>query len=684
MKILYKGMLATKHSWSIVGTELILAFEKLGCEVVAESNNGATGVDPRIVSNLKKPIGFNPRDYIGVTYSVPHNIKALKTAHKLLIYNYETTILPAGWPRTMERGADLILPSSNFTKDVFLKNGINKNKLVVVPHGVDINRYNNSIPAAEIDNNKFKFLTVSCAHARKGFDILVKAFAEEFSSKEDICLIIKTSRFKRKRHYYEIDIDKIIKEATKHTRAPEIIVETRSYDNLASLYNACDVYVSPTRSEGFGLTELEAAACKLPIITTGHSGILDFLTPENAHLINYKTVLAPKAMQYWHYHKNATMAEPDLQHLKDLMRHTYKYHIEAKEKAEIAFNDCIPKFTWDNAAKQIINIITGQSWGEKYKTNLSTEEIALRNETKEVETLKTKSMKMRLQKREIELQKKRSEAIARKNVAETRRKQKEKRQTNTKITVSLHSIIFNEERHIGGLLQNTYELFDELVIVDGGSSDKTIDIIKDFKNKYDRTNKIKLFIRPQRGLRYSREWNQSTQRNFALAQCTKQWCFMMDADERLDKKFRIELRAILSSERAIAYALPKYHYWQNLETIRIDQVWFPNYGYRIWKNNLGIKYDAKNRHCQPIIPGLPNILPHRRYEDSGPLLIHPIHHFHHHKIESQNGIYRANNRDVKSLIELQQGLKTKKVSRQFDLNELYTSAPNLSHGKKNY
>lgn len=669
MKILYKGMLSTKHSWSIVGTELILALQKLGCTVAAESNNGTDGTDPRIAYNLKRRSKIDLKKYLGLSYSIPHNIRRLGTPHKLIIYNYETTTLPPGWGKMFCRDATLVLPSSEFVSNILIKNKVLENKIYTIPHGVNLERYNPEIPA-HAKSDKFRFLTVSCAHARKGLDLLVRAFAEEFSSQESVSLTIKTSRFKRRRQYYEIDIDKTIFDNTKGTKPAEIIVDTNSYDNLASLYNSCNVYVSPTRSEGFGLTELEAVACKVPVITTGYGGCLDFLTLENSYLIEYKVVSASKAIQYWHYDPNAKAAEPDLRHLRALMRHTFKNYSEAEQKAEIAYNNCIPKLTWDNAAKQILNVIEMQPWGEQYKLQSGDD-----TEEKEDSLITSEIIEQpKMPKQEIELQREIERARARHNVAE--QKQMKKGQSkNKKATISLHSIIFNEQHFVGGFLQNVYQVFDEIIIVDGGSSDKTIEIVRNFKRDYDKDNKIKLFIRPQRGLRYSKDWNQSDQRNFALAQCTKQWCFMMDADERLDKGFKENLRPLLSSERALAYALPKYHYWLGLNQIRIDQIWFPNYGYRIWKNDRKIQYEKKSRHCQPIIPGYPNILPYRKYEDRGPLLTHPIHHFHHYKLEKRGGVYRSNHKDVASVQELKQGIKLKHVPEVFDLEEIFTDSP---------
>lgn len=46
------------------------------------------------------------------------------------------------------------------------------------------------------------------------------------------------------------------------------------------LYNACDLYVSPYRAEGFNLPPLEAAACGLPILVTKGGATDDYFTPE--------------------------------------------------------------------------------------------------------------------------------------------------------------------------------------------------------------------------------------------------------------------------------------------------------------------------------------------------------------------------------------------------------------------
>jgi len=52
-----------------------------------------------------------------------------------------------------------------------------------------------------------------------------------------------------------------------------------SDDDLNVLYNAADVLVSPTMAEGFGLTLLEAMACRVPVVSTDYSAVTEVVGP---------------------------------------------------------------------------------------------------------------------------------------------------------------------------------------------------------------------------------------------------------------------------------------------------------------------------------------------------------------------------------------------------------------------
>lgn len=228
-------------------------------------------------------------------------------------------------------------------------------------------------------------------------------------------------------------------------------------------------------------------------------------------------------------------------------------------------------------------------------------------------------------------------------------------------SISLSMITFNEQHNILPLLNNIYDIFEEIVIADGCSTDKTIKIVDDFK-KANNDTKIKLYIIPQEGVRYARTWSQAAQRNLALANCTKDWIFTIDADERLDINARTQMENLISNTTGCyAFAMPTYDYWDKEGQIRVDALWYPNYHYRFWKNDLTIRYSRHQRHCYPMIPKYPDVRKVREEQKEIPYTNIPIHHYHHCPIKRSGFMYRANYKDVRTIQELTGGLIVKQI-----------------------
>lgn len=77
-----------------------------------------------------------------------------------------------------------------------------------------------------------------------------------------------------------------------------------------NLIRCCDAFVSLHRSEGYGLGFAEAMYLGLPVIGTGWSGNMDFMTAENAALIGYQLVPVPPGA--YPHAEDQHWAEPDL------------------------------------------------------------------------------------------------------------------------------------------------------------------------------------------------------------------------------------------------------------------------------------------------------------------------------------------------------------------------------------
>lgn len=79
-----------------------------------------------------------------------------------------------------------------------------------------------------------------------------------------------------------------------------------------------DCYVSLHRSEGLGLTMAEAMGLAIPVIATGWSGNLDFMTADNSHLVSSE--LVPIGPEVEVYAGLGCWAQPSVAHAAELMR----------------------------------------------------------------------------------------------------------------------------------------------------------------------------------------------------------------------------------------------------------------------------------------------------------------------------------------------------------------------------
>jgi glycosyltransferase involved in cell wall biosynthesis len=96
------------------------------------------------------------------------------------------------------------------------------------------------------------------------------------------------------------------------------IDENLSREDTLSLIRACHAYISLHRSEGFGLLLAEAMAMGKPVIATGYGGNMDFMTPWNSYLVDYRLVEAGQEGSPGE--TGIVWAEPDVQHAASVLR----------------------------------------------------------------------------------------------------------------------------------------------------------------------------------------------------------------------------------------------------------------------------------------------------------------------------------------------------------------------------
>ena len=183
----------------------------------------------------------------------------------------------------------------------------------------------------------FTFDFMSVAKRKNPFG-LIEAFKKAFAPGEGPQLVLKCSNGKTRPEKFAA-----LEKAAEGRN--DIVIINRYLDSelLAGLMNMCDCYVSLHRSEGLGLTIAEAMLLGKPVIATGYSGNLDFMSEETSYMVPWSRVkVGPDAEAY---DPDATWVEPDLDASAALMRHVYENPEDARKKALLGKADLETRFT---------------------------------------------------------------------------------------------------------------------------------------------------------------------------------------------------------------------------------------------------------------------------------------------------------------------------------------------------
>jgi glycosyltransferase involved in cell wall biosynthesis len=356
-KIRSEAMLGTHHSWAVVMRNLIDQFNRLGHPLYLKSINGYESFPKEWKRHVR---GISDPD-IDLTYTLPRNFKdrfSKSSKLKLAIYNYETSILPAVWKNSINY-VDYALPSSNFSKEVFVNSGWPEEKCIVVPHGINIDEFKSQDKVKTLKTKKsYKFLNISIPHYRKNLDLLVDAYYSAFTQDDDVCLVIK-SKVAKPKYYFECNIlDQLAPIQKKHRgkRLPQVEIVQERYESIVPLMNTCDCLVSSTSSEGFGLPLLEGLAAGMIVVAPNCSGQLDFLNSKNSLLVDVKEIDADKKYQYWRPSEGAKTWLPLKDSLSKQMLNAYNNRDSLEKEFRVETDKILEEFTWENAAKSILKL----------------------------------------------------------------------------------------------------------------------------------------------------------------------------------------------------------------------------------------------------------------------------------------------------------------------------------------
>jgi glycosyltransferase involved in cell wall biosynthesis len=232
--------------------------------------------------------------------------------------------VPAAWTRHYENASRVWVPGAR-AFDALLAAGVARERLAVVPAVVDTDELSPEVaPAGMPEARGFRFLAVLDWKLRKSWDVLLRAYVEEFEEDEDVTLVIKAwSSLGYDNAAIGDMVQTLLRDLGRDPRTvPDIALETAPTPRagLPGLYRAADCLVAPSRAQGWGRPVLEAMAAGLPVIGTPCGACADLLTPDLAFPIDHATVPVPAAATREEPACVGRWLEPDVASLRRLMR----------------------------------------------------------------------------------------------------------------------------------------------------------------------------------------------------------------------------------------------------------------------------------------------------------------------------------------------------------------------------
>ncbi|HVK15520.1 MAG TPA: glycosyltransferase family 4 protein [Fimbriiglobus sp.] len=246
---------------------------------------------------------------------------------RVAVWYWELEELPREWADKLG-WADEVWAPTRFTADCFRKY-VSAPVVPMLP-GVELPPFAPRPRSHFGLPDRFTFLfsfDMASVMERKNPLGLIRAFRRAFRSDDRAHLVIKVSRGEKAP-------DSLTRLRSAAGDGVTVIDRVMTREDALALLGCADCYTSLHRSEGLGLGMAESMLMGKPVIATAYSGNLDFMTPDAAHLVEYRRV--PIIEDLDPYPKDCHWAEPSVEHAAELMRQVYDRPDEARALGERA------------------------------------------------------------------------------------------------------------------------------------------------------------------------------------------------------------------------------------------------------------------------------------------------------------------------------------------------------------
>lgn len=249
--------------------------------------------------------------------------------------------------------ADEIVVCSHWAKNVLLQ-CFNK-PIHVVPLGYNPKVFKFDKQHQNQFEDKTVFLNIGKWEHRKCHGDLAQVFRAAFSPLDQVLLLMCPYNF-----FLPPQENERLKTEYKKVLGDQVVFYDRleSQFELANIQGLCDIYIGPSRCEGFGLPVLESQALGKKTIVTNYGGYTEYCNKQNSYLVEIDK-LEPAIDGIWFHGQGkwAHLGQRQYEQIIYYLREAHKNVQTNGHKNHIEVSNSVSHLTWENAATRLLNII---------------------------------------------------------------------------------------------------------------------------------------------------------------------------------------------------------------------------------------------------------------------------------------------------------------------------------------
>jgi glycosyltransferase involved in cell wall biosynthesis len=248
------------------------------------------------------------------------------------------------------RAMDEVWVPSQWQRDVFIRQaGVDARRIFVVPEPVDGEHFRPASNGRSDVAQRCRFVSIHKWEHRKGWPLLLEAFARYFADDERVELVLKT------RPPPDFDVLEWMRAcAALDDRDDDALVAAasrvaidQSYvddDRMRAYYAQFDAFVLATRGEGWGRGQVEAMAMAMPVVSTRWSGPSEYMSANNSFAIELDADAPFYEIESGPFRRHL-MANPSIRSIGEQMRRVVDEPAEALRRALQARRDMLERYS---------------------------------------------------------------------------------------------------------------------------------------------------------------------------------------------------------------------------------------------------------------------------------------------------------------------------------------------------